>query len=314
MAVRRTSSTLLYTNASGVIPYKFRQIITRGYVAGGYKSATPWRNVNWVNTSSDTTTSLGDLLQTTHVYTSGASSPTVGFIWSGAGFDTASSYTSVFSMANNTTYAQNSLMNTPENIGDAGTVQQDNDQAWIFNASGAFGGASNNVIRYNLLTETRGTSFGGIAGSSLGKSAGWNETHGFVHGTNTDVYFTFATETQVSGPDYANSGQQKTQNSKDDRSWAGNEGTYNGGNNFRRTFHATNTVSGTVGKPITNSGEENINMGQDWGYMLGMYDGAQNNRAWKWTYATETGFEGGSAMQPKGGQGGRSSGHGFHWG
>jgi hypothetical protein len=69
----------------------------------------------------------------------------------------------------------------------------------------------------------------------------------------------------------------------------------------------TRTSSGTVGKPLTNSGEENFTMGQDWQYCLGEYDGLQNNNAWKFYYSTETGFSGGSDMQPKG-HAGSSSG------
>jgi len=45
-----------------------------------------------------------------------------------------------------------------------------------------------------------------------------------------------------------------------------------------------------------------------------MYTGAgQNNRAWRWNYATDSGFEGGGSMQPSGaGINGRSSG-GMAW-
>ena len=43
--------------------------------------------------------------------------------------------------------------------------------------------------------------------------------------------------------------------------------------------------------------------------MLGQYDGVQNNKAFKWTYASRTGVVGGSDMQPKG-HDGMSSGWG----
>lgn len=57
-----------------------------------------------------------------------------------------------------------------------------------------------------------------------------------------------------------------------------------------------------------NSGEENLDMGQAHQYMMGMYDGAQNNRGWKWTYATNSGSELGSGSVRTGVPGG-SSGH-----
>jgi hypothetical protein len=49
-------------------------------------------------------------------------------------------------------------------------------------------------------------------------------------------------------------------------------------------------------------------MGQDHQYMLGMYNGAQNNIAWKFMYASESGAQGGASMEPKG-KPGASSGH-----
>jgi hypothetical protein len=48
-------------------------------------------------------------------------------------------------------------------------------------------------------------------------------------------------------------------------------------------------------------------MGQNHQYMLGMYNGAQNNISWRFNYATESGFQGGASMEPKG-KGGASSG------
>jgi hypothetical protein len=62
----------------------------------------------------------------------------------------------------------------------------------------------------------------------------------------------------------------------------------------------------TVAKPIGNSGEENFDMGQEKHYMMGMYDGAQNNRGWKFTYATDTGFELGAGSIRTGVPGGSS--------
>ena len=106
----------------------------------------------------------------------------------------------------------------------------------------------------------------------------------------------------------ASNGQQKGINSKLGRGWTGNEGTYNGGYNYRRWNLNTETYLGTIVRPIGNSGEENFDMGQNWQYMMGMYDGAQNNRGHKFTYATESGFELGAGSVRTGVPGG-SSGH-----
>jgi hypothetical protein len=101
-------------------------------------------------------------------------------------------------------------------------------------------------------------------------------------------------------------GQQKGINSKLGRGWTGNEGGYDGGYNYRRWNLNTETLLGTVGRPIGNIGEENYDMGQNWQYMMGMYNGAQNNRGHKFTYATESGYELGSGSTRTGVPGGSS--------
>jgi len=95
-------------------------------------------------------------------------------------------------------------------------------------------------------------------------------------------------------------GQQKAISSKLNYVYAGNEGSYNGGYNLRRFSIATETNVGNVSKPIGNCGEEDFDMGQNWQYMLGNYNGEQNNRSWRFNYATDSGYEGGSSMQSKG--------------
>ena len=41
-------------------------------------------------------------------------------------------------------------------------------------------------------------------------------------------------------------------------------------------------------------------MGQDWGYMLGNFNGQQNNMTWKYTYSTDAQTAMGFSTQPKG--------------
>jgi len=51
-------------------------------------------------------------------------------------------------------------------------------------------------------------------------------------------------------------------------------------------------------------------MGQDKGYMIGMFDGsAQNNKSFVWNYASRSGHQLGAAGEPKG-HDGMSSGFG----
>lgn len=298
------------------IPYKFRQIITTGYVAGGYKDSVAWRNVCKLNQSTDTSSSLGDLLQVVANYTSGAHNRNVAFMWGATAVNTISAYTACFNMRNDTTYANTNAMNTPVNIGDSGTIQLDNEQAWIFNsATNPIGGAGGGyqIMKFNLNTETCSTSTTSqIANIDEGGAAHYNDRFGFIWGLGK-IKFDMYTETQTTGGNYANHGQQKGVPAKDGFGYGGNEGSYNGGNNFRKWNQLTDVLQSTMAKPITDSGEENFSIGQDHHWMLGMYNTAgQNNRAWKFSHATDTGFEGGASMQPSAaGIAGRSSGHGY---
>ena len=57
--------------------------------------------------------------------------------------------------------------------------------------------------------------------------------------------------------------------------YCGNEGSYNGGYNLRRWNLTNDSNTGTFSKQRANCGEENFTMGQDWGYMIGNYDGGK---------------------------------------
>jgi hypothetical protein len=119
----------------------------------------------------------------------------------------------------------------------------------------------------------------------------------------------YATETEAGNPTSAGAhGQQKGLSSKNGRGYGGNEGSYNGGYNWRVTNDTNGARISIVAKFHANMGEENYGHGQDKGYCLGQYDGAQNNRSGILFYATDSGYETGSSTQPKG-KGGCSSGH-----
>jgi uncharacterized protein (DUF2237 family) len=59
------------------------------------------------------------------------------------------------------------------------------------------------------------------------------------------------------------------------------------------------SISTTLSKPST-QGEENFQMGQNWGYCIGAYNGQQNNYSYKVNYTTDINTVLGSASQPKG--------------
>lgn len=306
------------------VPFLYRRIITAGYVNGGYANSVAWRNVNTVNHSTDVTTNLGDLMQFSGNYNAGAHGKDIAYIFgtNGSGSEGVGVWanTSCYNMRTNSTYNRTTSMNTPGTVGNSqGLMDCDEDgvarYAWMSGNN-----ATASIYKFDLYTEVSlaaiSTSFPqDNSGEAAGGSGMMHETFGYwwtstAPTTTGKLKFTFATETQ-SVPT-VNAGQHSNQkgiSSKLGVGYAGNEGTYLGGNYLRKTsFITESTLSSTsIAKPVQNSGEENFDMGQDHQYMLGMYNGAQLNTSWRFNYSTDTGFQGGASMQPTGTQSGTGS-------
>ena len=284
-------------------PYFTRTIISHGYMLGGYQNEAAWNNVNRISASTDTTINLGDgSIERSFNYQSSGCSKSVTYVFgAGNGHAINSNYVIAYNMRTDQQY--NGTFSRTLNYArwNAATIFQEHYIAW------STGGGGSNIDEYNLTTETKTQDIGGF--SSTGMWAMSHENYGIFYWENDSRVFQFATRayfTKIGGQP-SNHSQQKSVQSKLTNSYAGNEGSYNGGNSLRRSNMITSTTSGTVGKPRTNCGEENLTVGQDWQYCLGEYNGAQNNGSWKFFYATETGFSGASTMEPKG-KGGSSSG------
>jgi len=285
------------------MPFPYRTVITTGYMAGGYKDSSPWNNVNRIYHSTDVSVNLGDgAIARTFNYQSGSCGLNIGYIWgSGNGHAVASNYVQGFNMRTETAYNPpiTALTNNRYN---SGTIF--NEHYFSFTS----GGGAAEIEEYNLTNEVKQTSpAGGF--SSTGQWGMSHETYGTWYWEEDSRNFHYAARTvtaQFGGQPSAYH-QQKSVQSKYSNNYAGNEGSYNGGYNLRRTNMYTRTSSGTVAKPRTNNGEENYSLGQDWQYLLGEYNGAQNNNSWKFYYSTESGFAGSSSMEPKG-HAGSSSG------
>ena len=295
--------------SSGASPFLTRQVITTGFVMGGYQSSSPWKNVNTMVHATDVMTNNGDVLPTPSSYTSGVCSLTTGYLW---GADTAwpgtTTNTVNFHM---TTYSGSTGPSKMYARNDCATLFKEHEMAWIV------GGGAAQVDTMNLTTATmyshQGQSSLSGDGAQEGCASHSGETAAYVwQDTNDNRKFTFGTGTTCSISTPSNSpgfhSQQKGFSTKLGKGYAGNEGSYNGGNSLRVWNYTTETVQSTVAKPVTNSGEENYDMGQAHQYMMGNYDGAQNNRGHKFTYATDSGSELGSGSLRTGVAGG-SSGH-----
>ena len=299
--------------------FKYRQIINFSYLAGGYKSSSPWKNVHRTTNSTDQTVHLGELMDYPASYTSGACSKSILFIWSTntdnawkSATDVQSTHTTGVNMVNETAYAHQSKWNLLNARDDCGTLFKETEFAYIF------GGSVATVEKFNLTNETMYTTYypGGAPyittttsiTSSLGASGFSDENYGYGYGSESGNKCFFATDIFQTTTHWGVSGQQKGISSKVGKGYCGNEGTYNGGYNLRRWDLFTETNIGNVAKPDGNSGEENFTLGQDFQYMLGNYNGVQNNNSWKFTYATDTGIVNPAGLSP-GVNGGTSSGH-----
>jgi len=282
--------------------YKYRQIINYGYVGCGYKDSSPWRNVHKTVASTDQTTNLGTLMQYANAYCSGGCSLNIFYLWGASNaFSASTTQTIATNMFTESAYSLTSAMNTLLTRDDSATIFQEYNTLWIG------GGGNGGIDRFNCWTETMAAASlsGGLSGEATSFS---DQYYGFWGDGSTTQKITFATEAiaTYSNNCFAHS-QQKGFSSKMRKGYCGNEGSYNGGYNLRRWSFPTDTNIGNVAKPDPNCGEENFTMGQDWQYMLGNYNGAQNNNNWKWFYATDTGLLAVAGLSPTA-QAGQSSG------
>ena len=290
--------------------FKYRQVINYSYLAGGYKSSSPWKNVHKTVNATDQTNHVGELLDYPASYTSGACSKSIFFMWSvndDGAWKSASNIhgttTSAVNMITDTNYAHTTAMNTTISRSDLGCMFKETEMAYLFS------GGSATVELFNLSTESLHTAYTltTINGSD-GGSAFSDENHGYGWTSSAGVKLNFATETFATSDRWGNHSQQKGISSKVGKGYAGNEGSYSGGYNLRRWDNTSDTNIGNVVKPHPNCGEENFTMGQDHQYMLGNYDGLQNNTSWKFIYSTDTGTTSVQGLNP-GVNAGTSSGH-----
>lgn len=278
------------------VPWLYRQIITTMYMAGGYKDSTLWSNVNRFPRSTETCTNLGDGLIDNYHYKSGMCDDNRGHIWNG----------------NSTTTFQMRTETKVNGVGAPGYACANTGTVFAPDRNRSFttGEGVSNTFRFTASTNAFATLGGGNGGNASGISGENTGIWWAGAGTNYTARITFSTEAQATGIVAAGAhGQQKGMPAKTGFGYGGNEGSYAGGYNFRKT-NITNESYSTVAKMWGNCGEENFGMSQDNGYMLGQYDDSigQNNRCGRHVYSTDVGSQLSTTVQ---GHAGASSGHGF---
>jgi hypothetical protein len=263
---------------------------------GGYASSSPWKNVNRTNHATDITTNLGDLLDQSGGYISGGFSDYYAYaygldnLYSGSG-----THTSSINMATEAGRTSSSSWDILAARSNTVTVMNS-----TLTVGFTTGGGYASVDRHNYVTEVMsvGTTavISAVTGGIFGQHRGWCST-----GVASSQYITFATETWSSAMgvlSWANDANTKGLSSK--HGWGyGALGLLT--QSLTKISDITGATLATTTKANGTSQEENFEMGQDWGYCIGLYNGTtQVNTSYKVNYLTDVATAGGSSMEPQG--------------
>jgi len=145
-----------------------------------------------------------------------------------------------------------------------------------------------------MYTTTSAPTAQGLCSVAHGETRGWWSLAG------NRYYLTYSNDTWTawSGSIVIPDGWCKILSTKWGHHYGGTGGNVTSG--FAKFSDATGSDITTGLTKVRALGEENFQMGQDWGYMLGQYDGQQNNHTVKHTYSNDAMTQLGPAAQPKG--------------
>ena len=305
--------------STGVDSWRYRSLITHGYISGGYKGSQPWRSMNKTWHNNDTTMYTGEQVDRAAAYCDGTWSDFNGYI-----------HGTVNSYAGNSSHTSSYNLHT-------GICRNQGDGRFSQYSYGYEGDSPKNVMGYNV---TGGWQMD-AGRNDCGCATAQKEQAGYITGggSSTTNKLHFATEimynTSNSGDSgdfvagcgmesrsyfaWRNSSQKYITHSNDSWTNQGFAGNNRGrckalptkwGHFYIGTDDNVTTplrkVRGSDGGAISNynrsraAGEENMEMGQDWGYKLGDFDGQQNNHTEKWDYSNDSITTMGFATRPKG--------------
>ena len=317
-----------------------RTVFTHGYLAGGYKGHNPWRSVNKTWHSNDTTIYQGEQLDKAGSYVDGTFSDYNAYVHGTQNsFSGSSQHTSSYNLHNGSgrtwgasTYGADTNASgvdwswdgdNPTSIsgftyGDApGSWDADSTVEGVggwglnyaYGDSGCFSqlgisgyitqGGTSATNRLNFATEVMFITTDSGISNGYGTGAGGASTGYMVTGsTNRSLVWSnqsWSNWTTIS----SNDAWRKIQFTKKGWHFGGNGGNVSGG--FVRWNDSNGAATGgNQFSTLSNVGEENMESGENHGYMLGNYNGQQNNMTWKFNYATYTTSNCGAITRPKG--------------
>lgn len=294
--------------------FQYRSIFTHGYLAGGYKGSNPWRAVNRTWHQTDTTMYCGEQLAYAANYIEGTFSDYNGYVHNSSDAMSGSSAgTQSYSLANGTMRSRGAGTYSPAGSGFGFPTATGTTGLGGWNMSVArttqgcavdqvgqigyvTGGGSAATDKFHFPSEIMYVT---TSGPGTGFTSGCHgQSRGYFSVAGTKQYIDFSTNAWVT---YTNSAGTDA--------WSKYLSTklgwhYGGQGNVTSAIikfsDATGSDINTGLSKIRACGEENMQMGQNWGYMLGNYDGQQNNQTVKYNYLTDALTQLGTAAQPKG--------------
>ena len=307
--------------------WRYRTIYTHGYIAAGYKGSNPWRSVNKTWHPTDTTMYCGEQISHTQSYTNGCYSDFNAYIIANGGMSALGAIICSYSLHNGTIrsfgadgagsvgvaygYVGNDPKNEGVTYGDAagavgtggmkmevarkdGPATQDikGQSGWLS------GGGSTTTSRIHFATEVTYAGWdSGVDG--IGDAAG-GELRGYFEWGSTYKYVTWSNSTWSAAGSWggwAKDGHTKSQSTKWGHHYIGT------GTNVtaqKAKFRDSDGVTLSTYNKVRSYGEENVEEGQDHGYLMGHYDGQQNNHTIKQVHSTDIEVTLGAAAMPKG--------------
>lgn len=283
--------------------------VLRGYTLAGYKNSTSWKNVNRTDHASDTTYDLGDQISTSDAYTAGSSNGTYAYVFhSGNNWNVNGNAINRFNMLTDTNANISTTM--------ANSMNRTSVMRSKFLYAYTFGNGEPNKFNHQTETATLTGWANGDGGGSLhggNPACGYGELRGWHNVSNRGSWVDFATESRNSWTSTGTDGSNKTISSYTGFMYWNTGGGYRTTSNMSKRYDYSGGQVTTIGKfNGATSGEESYHTGELKGYMVGMYDGGQNNTGAIMDYQTNSYYTK-SSLNSKG-PAGRASGAGVEYG
>ena len=279
-ATLKSDGTNAYWAFDATVLYASAFTITRGYTMAGYKDATSYRNVNRLEHSTLTQTDKGNLLSLGDGYCAGAQNLSMyGYVFTTAdSWDGTSASVSKINM-NNDSNANTTGVQTARNR--ATLMKRDFTYAFVY------GAGSSQPDRFNLSTDSSALiSNGNPEGNVNNPAGGHGAEYGWTKKSN-GYQFPWANESFIgwnSPP--STDGTNKTISARGNFSYWNTGGGYRTSSPWSKRNSTTGVALASIGKP--DCGEESLHTGMTAGYMVGMYNGAQNNQGGIMNYSNDT--------------------------